>query len=110
MVTTMYSNDVAALRRRVAAGWDQQVFATFALVRSQRTDICNCGCHASTIWPRGAALSNSANRKHQITRHPWRDFTTTTPELSCRYTQGIDERQVSLDSPRQPADGSSKIE
>jgi transposase InsO family protein len=29
---------------------------------------------------------NSANRKHQITRHPWRTSSPLRPCLSCRYT------------------------
>src|SRR6202011_946139 len=31
---------------------------------------------------------NSANRKHQITRHPWRTSPPLRPSLSFRYTQG----------------------
>src|SRR6266852_690077 len=31
---------------------------------------------------------NSANRKHQITRHPWRTSSPLRPSLSFRYTQG----------------------
>src|SRR5216683_2558573 len=31
--------------------------------------------------------SNSANRKHQITRHPWRTSPPLRPRLSFRYTQ-----------------------
>src|SRR6202022_4260106 len=30
---------------------------------------------------------NSANRKHQITRHPWRTSSPLRPSLSFRYTQ-----------------------
>jgi hypothetical protein len=30
---------------------------------------------------------NSANRKHQITRHPWRTSPPLRPNLSFRYTQ-----------------------
>src|SRR5258705_7767325 len=30
---------------------------------------------------------NSANRKHQITRHPWRTSPPLRPSLSFRYTQ-----------------------
>lgn len=31
--------------------------------------------------------SGSANRKHQITRHPWRTSPPLRPSLSFRYTQ-----------------------
>src|ERR1700676_2539936 len=33
---------------------------------------------------------NSANPKHQITRHPWRTSPPLTPSLSFRYTQHPD--------------------
>src|ERR1700682_4826979 len=33
---------------------------------------------------------NSANRKHQITRHPWRTSPPLRPSLSFRYTQEFD--------------------
>src|ERR1700694_3860755 len=32
---------------------------------------------------------NSANRKHQITRHPWRTSPPLRPSLSFRYTQQL---------------------
>src|ERR1700692_3054567 len=44
---------------------------------------------------------NSANRKHQITRHPWRTSPPLRPSLSFRYTQPPDEAvafQVALAS------------
>src|SRR5260370_38107997 len=33
--------------------------------------------------------SNSASRKHQITRHPWRTSPPLRPRLSFRYTQWL---------------------
>src|SRR5260221_10641424 len=43
---------------------------------------------APVIGQRCTSLSpNSANRKHQITRHPWRTSPPLRPSLSFRYTQ-----------------------
>src|ERR1700722_18666992 len=42
---------------------------------------------------------NSANRKHQITRHPWRTSPPLRPSLSFRYTQRVPSA-VPLSSPR----------
>src|SRR6202140_2912561 len=44
--------------------------------------------NASILEQRCAGHSpNSANRKHQITRHPWRTSPPLRPSLSFRYTQ-----------------------
>src|SRR6202158_2030921 len=47
---------------------------------------------------------NSANRKHQITRHPWRTSPPLRPSLSFRYTQ---DRAYSL--PPNPRRTTSQI-
>src|ERR1700722_12189586 len=39
---------------------------------------------------------NSANRKHQITRHPWRTSPPLRPSLSFRYTQGRDPASMPI--------------
>src|ERR1700682_5305177 len=39
---------------------------------------------------------NSANRKHQITRHPWRTSPPLRPSLSFRYTQDVPMQRVVL--------------
>jgi Integrase core domain len=41
--------------------------------------------------------SGSANRKHRITRHPWRTSPSLRPSLSFRYTQGDDETDGDAD-------------
>src|SRR5258707_8058311 len=42
-------------------------------------------------WP--VTRAKSSNRKHQITRHPWRTSPPLRPSLSFRYTQaGADAR------------------
>jgi hypothetical protein len=54
--------------------------------------------------------SGSANRKHQITRHPWRTSPPLRPSLSFRYTQASARFQKpSLTPPRdaRPSAGAS---
>ena len=57
----------------------RQILQSYALLqRHQNASIIGSGC---------AGLSpNSANRKHQITRHPWRTSPPLRPSLSVRYT------------------------
>src|SRR5882757_4751686 len=47
----------------------------------QNTSILEQGCAGHP--------PNSANRKHQITRRPWRTSPQLRPSLSFRYTQGM---------------------
>src|ERR1700692_2318026 len=51
------------------------------LQRHQNASILEQGCAGHS--------PNSANRKHQITRHPWRTSPPVRPSLSFRYTQGF---------------------
>src|SRR5258705_8443142 len=45
--------------------------------------------HRSLNKDAPVSRQNSANRKHQITRHPWRTSPPLRPSLSFRYTQGL---------------------
>src|SRR3984885_7285805 len=57
---------------------NSKIFRRFVQLR-QNTSIVEQGCSGHS--PR------SANRKHQITRHPWRTSPPLRPSLSFRYTQ-----------------------
>src|SRR5216683_4196550 len=59
---------------------------------------------APVIGQRCTSLSsNSANRKHQITRHPWRTSPPLRPSLSFRYTHGFSGTTNLSATPRRPA-------
>src|SRR6478752_92852 len=57
--------------------------------------------NASIIGQRCAGHSpNSANRKHQITRHPRRTSPPLRPSLSFRYTQSAALSKLTLNPPK----------
>jgi hypothetical protein len=60
--------------RRVLKSYDDY----YNSVRTHRSLNKGCAGHSP----------NSANRKHQITRHPWRTSPPLRPSLSFRYTRG----------------------